>query len=68
MKLIPKAKNIYHTLHDYYKQGSVSIHDVLDSRSEFLELQLHSVELTNNMALLYTDLGQCTGIHFRIIE
>jgi outer membrane protein, heavy metal efflux system len=67
-KLQPKAKKVYALLERYYKHGSISILEVLESRRNLLEINLRSIDLITENALLAADLMELTGISVQIIK
>ncbi len=67
-KLHPKAKNVYALLERYYKHGSISILEVLESRRNLLEINLRRIDLITENALLAADLMELTGIPVQIIK
>jgi cobalt-zinc-cadmium efflux system outer membrane protein len=67
-KLQPKAKNVYALLERYYKYGNISILEVLESRRNLLEINLRSIDLITENALLAADLMELTGISVQIIK
>ena len=67
-KLQPKAKNVYALLERYYKHGSISILEVLESRRNLLEINLRRIDLITENALLAADLMELTGIPVQIIK
>ena len=67
-KLQPKAKKVYALLERYYKHGSISILEVLESRRNLLEINLRRIDLITENALLAADLMELTGISVQIIK
>ena len=67
-KLQPKAKSVYALLERYYKHGNISILEVLESRRHLLEINLRSIDLITEKALLAADLMELTGIRIQVIK
>ena len=67
-KLQPKAKSVYALLERYYKHGNISIIEVLESRQNLLEINLRSIDLITEKALLAADLMELTGIRIQVIK
>ncbi len=67
-KLQPKAKSVYALLERYYKHGNISILEVLESRRHLLEINLRSIDLITEKALLVADLMELTGIRIQVIK
>jgi len=67
-KLQPKAKSVYAVLERYYKHGNISILEVFESRRNLLEINLRSIDLITEKALLAADLMELTGIQIQVIK
>ena len=67
-KLQPKAKSVYALLERYYKHGNISILEVLESRRHLLEINLRSIDLITEKAILAADLMELTGIRIQVIK
>jgi outer membrane protein TolC len=59
---------LYALLERYYKHGSISILEVLESRRNLLEINLRRIDLITENALLAADLMELTGISVQIIK
>jgi cobalt-zinc-cadmium efflux system outer membrane protein len=66
-KILPKAETVFQTLLGYYKQGSVSLLDVIEAQTEFLEYKTTVIESHTERAELLTDLYELTGLKTEFI-